>query len=224
MNRAFSPFVKSLFAALMAVSAVASATDAKKPAEAVVVKADAAKGAKLYAEGDAAKGLPACIGCHGVAGNSAISVNPKLAGQQEAYIYKQLVNFTTPERNQPVMTAFASMMSDADKKNVAAYLGTQTQEPGAAKNAQTVELGKKIYRGGIAEKAIPACASCHGANGAGIPVQYPRVSGQHQDYTAAQLTLFRSAGRKNSPQMITIAKRMSDEEINAVADYIAGLK
>jgi cytochrome c553 len=226
MNRAFSPFVKSLFVALMAVSAVASAADAKQPAhaEAVVAKADAAKGAKLYAEGDAAKGLPACIGCHGVAGNSAISVNPKLAGQQEAYIYKQLVNFTTPERNQPVMTAFASMMSDADKKNVAAYLGTQAQEPGAAKNAETVALGKKIYRGGIAEKSIPACASCHGANGAGIPVQYPRVAGQHQDYTAAQLTLFRSSGRKNSPQMITIAKRMSDEEINAVADYIAGLK
>lgn len=218
MNRAFSPFVKSLFAALMAVSAAASAS------EAVAVKADAAKGATLFAEGDAARGLPACVSCHGTAGNSTISVNPKLAGQQEAYLYKQLVNFTTPERSQPVMTGFAKMLTDAEKKNIAAYLSEQASAPGAAKNKDTIDLGKKIYRGGIAEKSVPACASCHGASGAGIPVQYPRIGGQHQDYTVAQLTQFRSAGRKNSPQMLTIAKRMSDEEISAVADYIAGLK
>ena len=217
MNRAFSPFVKSLFVALMAVSAVASAS------EAAPAKADAAKGAKLYNEGTTT-GVPACVGCHGPNGNSMIPVNPKLAGQQEAYIYKQLVNFTTPERMNPIMTAFSSMMSDADKKNVAAFLGTQKQEPGEAKNKDTIALGQKIYRGGIAEKSVPACASCHGVAGGGIPVQYPRVGGQHQDYAAAQLIAFRSAARKNSPQMTAITKRMSDEEINAVADYIAGLK
>jgi cytochrome c553 len=227
MNRAFSPFVKSLFVALMAASAFATASDAAKPAHAeapAVVKADAAKGAKLFAEGNPTTGLPACLGCHGVAGNSAISVNPKLAGQPEAYIYKQLVNFTTPERSNPVMTAFSSMMSDQDKKDVAAYLSTQKQEPGESKNKDTLALGKKIYRGGIAEKSVAACAGCHGPAGAGMPAQYPRIGGQHQDYAVAQLTAFRSAARKNSTQMTTIAKRMSDEEINAVADYIAGLK
>ncbi len=216
--------------ALLAVSATASAVEAPKPAAAaaaVAVKADAAKGATLYADGDAARGLPACVSCHGAAGNSTITVNPKLAGQHESYIYKQLVDFTTPERNQPVMTTYAKMLSDADKKNIAAYLGAQLSKPGAAKNKDTIDLGKKIYRGGIAAKQVAACASCHGATGNGIPVQYPRIAGQHQDYTVAQLTLFRSTkadARKNSAEMHTIAARMSDDEIAAVADYIAGLK
>lgn len=228
MNRAFSPFVHSMLLALLAVSATASAVEAPKPAAAAVaVKADAAKGATLYADGDAARGLPACVSCHGAAGNSTISINPKLAGQHESYIYKQLVDFTTPQRNQPVMTTYAKMLSDADKKNIAAYLGTQLSKPGAAKNKDTIDLGKKIYRGGIAAKQVAACASCHGATGNGIPVQYPRIAGQHQDYTVAQLTQFRSTkadARKNSVDMHTIATRLSDDEIAAVADYIAGLK
>jgi cytochrome c553 len=223
MNRAFSPFVKSLFVALLAVSSAASAVDAK-PAHAAVAKADPAKGATLYNDGDAARGLPACVSCHGAAGNSTITANPKLAGQHEAYIYKQLVNFTAPERNQAIMTTFSKMLTDEEKKNIAAYLSTQVSKPGAAKNKDTVELGKKIYRGGIAEKNVPACASCHGAAGAGLPVQYPRIGGQHQDYTAAQLTMFRTGARNNNAAMTTIAKRMSDDEIKAVADYIAGMK
>ena len=209
--------------AVLAVSASVSAVEAPKAA----VKADASKGATLYADGDAARGLPACVSCHGAAGNSTISVNPKLAGQHENYLYKQLVDFTTPQRNQPVMSTYAKMLSDADKKNVAAYLGAQLAKPGAAKNKDTIELGKKMYRGGIASKQVAACASCHGATGNGIPVQYPRIAGQHQDYTVAQLTLFRSTkadARKNSVDMHTIAARMSDDEIAAVADYIAGLK
>ena len=220
MNRAFSPFVKSLFVALLAVSAAASAVEAN-PA---VAKADPVKGAALYIDGDAARGLPACVSCHGAAGTSTISIYPKLAGQHEAYIHKQLVNFTTPDRNQAIMTTYAKMLTEPEKKNLAAYLGAQASKPGAAKNQDTVEIGKKIYRGGIAEKNVPACASCHGASGAGIPVQYPRIGGQHQDYTSAQLTMFRAGARKNSPQMTTIAKRMSDDEIKAVSDYVAGLK
>lgn len=221
MNRAFSPFVKSLFVALLAVSGAASASDAKPAA---AVKVDPAKGATLYADGDNARGLPACVSCHGAAGNSTIAANPKLAGQPEAYLYKQLVNFTTPARNQPVMTTYAKMLTDEEKKNISAYLATQTQKPGAAKNKDTVELGKKIYRGGIAEKNVPACASCHGPAGGGIPAQYPRLAGQHQDYTTAQLVIFRTDARKNSIEMSTIAKRMSDDEMKAVADYVAGLK
>ena len=199
------------------------AAEEKKPA-AAPVKADPAKGGTLFTDGDNARGLPACVSCHGANGNSTITVNPKLAGQHEAYIYKQLVNFTTAERNQPVMTTYAKMLTDEEKHNIAAYLAAQTPKPGAAKNKDTIDLGKKIYRGGIAETKVPACASCHGADGHGIPVQYPRIAGQHQDYTVAQLGLFKSGARNNSPQMTTIAKRMSDEEMKAVADYVAGLK
>jgi len=221
MNRVFSPFVKSLLIALLAVSASASAEE-KKPAAAP--KVDAAKGGALYTDGDNARGLPACVSCHGANGNSTIAVNPKLSAQHESYIYKQLVNFTTAERNQPVMTTYAKMLTDEEKHNVAAWLSAQAAKPGAAKNKDTIELGKKIYRGGIADKSVPACASCHGATGSGIPIQYPRLAGQHQDYTVAQLGLFKSGGRKNSAQMTTIAQRMSDEEMKAVADYVAGLK
>src|SRR5450830_2110806 len=233
MNRAFSPFVKSMLLALLAVSATATAVEETKPvhppaaAKAAVVKADAGKGSTLYSDGDAARGLPACVSCHGAAGNSTIVANPNLAGQHESYLYKQLVDFTTPERNQAVMSTYAKMLSDADKKNIAAYLAAQVAKPGTAKNKDTIDLGKKIYRGGIAGKQIAACASCHGATGNGIPVQYPRIAGQHQDYTIAQLTQFRSTkadARKNSAPMHTIASRMSDDEIAAVADYIAGLK
>jgi cbb3-type cytochrome c oxidase subunit III len=211
MNRAFLPFVKSLFVAMLAVSAVASAAEEKK-----VAKADPAKGEAIFSA--------TCIGCHGPAGNSMIPTNPKLSGQHEAYIYKQLNNFKTPDRPNPMMTAFAATLSDDDMKNIAAYLSAQTVQPGAAKDKDIVELGKKIYRGGIADKSVAACAGCHSPNGAGIPAQFPRLAGQHQDYTIAQLTGFRNGTRKNSPQMTAIAKRMSDDEIKAVADYVAGLK
>lgn len=228
MNRAFSSLVKSLLVATLAVSGFASASD--KPA--APAKADAAKGGTLYDSGDAARGLPACVSCHGAAGNSTIAANPKLSAQFEAYTYKQLVDFTTANRNNPVMTTYAKMLSDDEKKNVAAYLATQTPKQGAAKNKESVELGKKIYRGGIAATGVAACASCHGANGNGIPAQFPRLAGQHQDYTVSQLQAFKSAAsskapataRKNSVQMVTLASRMTEDEMKAVADYIAGLK
>ncbi|HJU70702.1 MAG TPA: c-type cytochrome [Paucimonas sp.] len=219
MNRAFLTVVKSLFVAMLAASSIGHAAEESK-----VAKADPAKGEALFSNGDAARGVMACVACHGAAGNSAIPQNPKLAAQHEAYIYKQLGDFKTPARNNPVMTAMAQPLTDADMKNIAAYLNAQTQQPGAAKNKDTIELGKKIYRGGIAEKNVPACAGCHSPNGAGIPAQFARIGGQYQEYTAAQLTGFRAGTRKNSPQMITIAKRLSDDEIQAVADYVAGLK
>ncbi len=218
MNRAF---LKSLLVATLAVSGFATASDNKPAAPA---KADAAKGASLYDSGDSARGLPACVSCHGAAGNSTIAANPKLAGQFEAYTHKQLVDFTTPGRVQPVMSTYAKMLSEEEKKNIAAYLATQAQKQGAAKNKDTVELGRKIYRGGIADRGVAACASCHGANGNGIPAQFPRLAGQHQDYTVAQLQAFKGGARANSVQMTTLAQRMSDAEMKAVADYVAGLK
>jgi cytochrome c553 len=225
MNRAFLPaataaIVKSLLVATLALCGTAGAADAPKAA----AKADPAKGATLYDAGDAARGLPACMSCHGAAGNSTIVANPKLAGQIEAYTHKQLVDFTTPQRNQPVMTTYAKMLTEDEKRHLAAYLSTQKQKPGAAKNKDTVELGRKIYRGGIADKGVAACASCHGANGGGIPNQYPRLAGQHQDYAFAQLQAFKNGTRNNSAQMTALSQRMSDAEMKAVTDYIAGLR
>lgn len=218
MNRVLSPFVKSLFIALLALSSTANAAEEKAP------KADPAKGETLYTSGDASRNILACVSCHGAAGNSTIVQNPKLAAQHAAYISKQLHDFKTPQRNDPVMSGIAKAMTEEDIRNVAAYLDAQASKPGAAKNKDIVESGKKIYRAGIPEKNVPACAACHGASGAGIPAQFARLAGQHQDYTVAQLNRFRDGTRKNSPQMLTIAKRMSDEEIKAVADYVAGLK
>ncbi len=219
MNRVYSPVVKSLFVALLAISSVAHAAEEKQ-----AVKADPAKGEALYTNGDAARGVAACVSCHGAAGNSTIVQNPKLAEQHETYLYKQLVEFKTPARNNPIMTPIAKALTDDEVKNLAAYLTMQAQKPGAAKNKETVELGRKIYLGGIADKNVPACAACHSPNGAGIPGQFARVGGQHQEYTAEQLVKFRSGERKNSVQMSAIAKRLSDDEIKAVADYIAGLR
>lgn len=222
MKRAFLPFLKSITIAMLAMSSIASVAYANEASTAV--KADAVKGEALFTNGDATRGVIACASCHGAAGNSTISVNPKLAGQHEAYIAKQLHDFKGPDRNNAVMTAFSSALNGDDVKNIAAYLATQKSKPGSAKNKDIVELGKQIYRGGIAEKNVPACAGCHSPNGAGIPVQFPRIAGQHQDYTIAQLTNFRSGVRKNSVQMVTISKRISDDEMKAVADYVAGLK
>jgi cytochrome c553 len=225
MNRVFLPaasaaIVKSLLVS-MALAGSAFAAEAAAPAAA---KPDPAKGGTLYANGDTARGLPACVSCHGAGGNSTIATNPKLSAQFDSYVHKQLVDFTTPARQHPIMTAYAKMLTDDEKKNIAAYLGTQKPAPGAARNKDTVELGRKIYRGGIAERGVAACASCHGATGSGIPVQYPRLAGQHQDYTFAQLQNFKSGARNNGVQMSTLAKRLSDDEMKAVADYIAGLK
>jgi cytochrome c553 len=227
MNRVFQPaacaaIVKSLLASFLIVGSALAADAAHAPPAAA--KADPAKGGSLYDTGDNARGLPACASCHGAGGNSTINTNPKLAGQIDNYLHKQLVDFTTPARNQPVMTTYAKMLSEDERKNIAAYLATQQPKQGAARNKDTLELGRKIYRGGIADRGVAACASCHGATGSGIPAQYPRVAGQHQDYTVAQLQAFKAGGRSNSPQMAALAKRLSDDEMKAVADYIAGLK
>jgi len=219
MNRAFLSVVKSLAMMAFAVASSAQAAEEKK-----VVAADPAKGEAIYVNGDAARGLSACIACHGAAGASVIGQNPKLGGQHEAYIYKQLVNFKGPDRKNAIMTSIATMLTDEEMKNISAYLDKQTAKPGAAKNKEIVELGKRIYRGGIAEKNVPACAACHGPTGAGMPAQFPRLSGQHQEYSTAQLVSFRNGTRKNSAQMTTISKRLSDDEMQAVSDYVAGLR
>ena len=209
-----------MFVAIFVCSSLASAAQAPVAA----AKPDPVKGEALFTNGDATRNIVACIACHGAAGNSTISQNPKLAGQHAAYLTKQLNNFTGPTRNNAIMTAMAKALSAEDMLNVSAYLSVQTPQPGAAKNKELMEAGKKIYRAGIAAINVPACAGCHSPTGAGIPAQYPRLAGQHQDYTIAQLTSFRNGTRSNSVQMTAISARMTDQEMKAVADYVAGLK
>lgn len=218
MMRAFLPLMKSLCVALLGVAAVVHAQDAG------TAKVDPARGEALYNNGDASRNVAACVACHGAAGSSTIAQNPKLAAQHAPYLYKQMMDFRTAQRANPIMSPIAKALSDADVRNIAAYLEAQKLKPASARNKDTVELGKKIYRGGIAEKNVPACAACHGASGAGIPAQFARLGGQHQEYTTQQLVKFRARERSNSDQMVTIARRMTDDEIQAVADYIAGLR
>src|SRR5450830_36612 len=222
MNRTFSPLLKLLFLAALTISCTVSAAEEKKSES--VVKPDPAKGEALYTNGDATRNIVACVSCHGAAGNSTITTNPRLAGQHVAYLVKQLTDFRSPNRNNPIMSPLAKALSDDDIKNLAAYLSAQAPKPGAAKDKDSLELGKRIWRGGIAAKNVPACAGCHSPNGAGMPAQYPRLAGQHQDYTVAELNNFHSGARSNSAPMTTIAERLSDKESKAVADYIAGLR
>lgn len=188
-----------------------------------VVKGDAAKGQEIAGK--------VCAACHGPDGNSPLAVNPSLAGQHPEYLYKQLSNFKPKggkpaERNNAVMLGMAAPLSDDDMKNVSAYYASQTPRPRAGRDPELVKAGELIYRGGIAAKSVAACASCHSPNGAGLPAQYPRLAGQHAEYTAAQLKAFRSGERKNDPNnmMRAVAAKLSDREIAAVSEYIAGLR
>jgi cytochrome c553 len=166
----------------------------------------------------------ACVGCHGANGNSGVASWPKLAAQHSAYTLKQLKNYKDGSRANPVMMGMVATLTQQDMLNLAAYLNKQQPTLGVAQNKDSIALGQKIYRGGIAEKGVPACAGCHSPNGAGIPAQYPRLSGQWADYSTSQLVAFREGTRKNSAQMTTIATKLSDAEMKAVSDYMAGLR
>ena len=165
-----------------------------------------------------------CAACHGADGNSTVAAQPKLAQQHPEYLVKQLEEFKSGKRNDPVMKGFASMLSDADMKNIAYWAASKPAKAGFAKDKDLVALGERIYRGGIQDRNIAACAGCHSPNGSRIPAQYPRLSGHHADYTVTQLVAFRDGKRGNSAQMAGVAAKMNDREIKAVADYIAGLR
>ncbi len=207
-----------LMAAAMAVSAASAqaAGEASAPKSAQPAKPDLVKGEASYAA--------VCAACHGADGNSTIAANPKLAQQHPEYLVKQLQEFKSGKRANPVMQGMAAMLSDDDMRNVAAWLASKPAKPGFAKDKDLVALGERIYRGGIADRSIAACAGCHSPNGAGIPAQYPRLSGQNAEYTVQQLTSFRDGKRGNSLPMAQVAAKMNDREIKAVADYIAGLR
>jgi cytochrome c553 len=200
-------------AAVLAVFSFSAAANTPAPVKA---KPDLAKGEASFGA--------VCAACHGADGNSAIPANPKLAQQHPEYLVKQLQEFKAGKRANAIMLGFASTLSDDDMRNIAYWLNSKASKPGFAKDKESVALGERIYRGGIADRQVPACAGCHSPNGAGIPSQFPRLAGQHADYAVAQLTAFRDGVRNNSLQMTQVAAKLNDREIKAVADYIAGLR
>ena len=200
-----------------------AASYASFAAEEAKIKPDLAK-AKAIAES-------VCIACHGADGNSALPTNPILAGQGAEYLLKQLTEFKAPEgklaiRNNPVMAGMTSTLSKEDMQGLAQYFSQQKQKPSSATNRKLVATGQNLWRKGDFERGIPACAGCHGPTGAGVPNQYPRLSGQYAEYTELQLKNFRSEERSNDSEKImrTIADKLSDKQIKALADYIAGLR
>lgn len=181
------------------------------------------------AAGDAEAGkdkAQVCFSCHGVNGNSANPVWPKLAGQNAGYIAKQLADFKAGDkRNDPLMMGQVMSLSPQDMADLGAFFAKQKPSPGSADPSE-VAIGEKIYRGGNQATGVSACIACHGPTGAGNPAaKYPMLSGQHAAYTEKALKDFRSGTRKNDPgkMMQNIAARMTDAEIKAVSSYMQGL-
>ena len=210
----FAPLLPRLLMLGLVACALAAPAAANEAAPAA--KADVAKGQ--------ATSTAVCVACHTNDGSRGSPANPILQGQHPEYLAKQLAEYKAGGRDNAIMKGMAATLSEADMKNVAAFYASKIAKPGFAKNKELVALGEKIYRGGIAERSIPACSGCHNPTGAGIPSQYPRLAGQHADYTEAQLTAFRSGVRNNNLQMTGVAAKLNDREIKAVSDYIAGLR
>jgi len=209
--KSISSFLITVLSASLMAGSVLAADPAPKAA-----KPDLAKGEALY--------TAACVACHAADGNSGTPVNPKLAQQHPEYLMKQLAEFKSGKRANAVMSGMVAALSPDDMRNISYWLTSKEAKPGFAKEKDTVAWGERIYRGGIPDRQIAACASCHSPNGAGMPSQYPRLSGQHAEYTASQLVQFREGVRKNNLQMTQVAAKMNDREIKAVSDYIAGLR
>ncbi|MDQ2779317.1 MAG: cytochrome c4 [Pseudomonadota bacterium] len=205
--------ILTLFTAAVAVPLAAAAAE---PPAAPAFKYDAAKAQQL---------ATSCGACHTQDGSRGVPTNPILLRQHPGYLVKQLTEFKAGVRKNAIMMGMAATLSPDDMKQVATFYGTgKAAKPGFAKDKDTVVLGEQIYRGGIFERAVPACAGCHSPTGAGIPVQYPRLAGQHAEYLQTQLMNFRSGARANNAQMMTIAGKLKDDEIKAVADYLEGLR
>jgi cytochrome c553 len=189
--------------------------------QAAVVKPDPKRGQEIAST--------ICAACHGADGNSVLPANPKLTGQDPVYLVKQLNDYAKPAdakdaRVNSIMAGMVASISVPDRQHVAAYFASQPHKPGEARQRDLLDLGQRIYRAGIPAKGVPACSGCHSPNGAGVPVEYPRLGGQHAEYVETQLKAFRDGTRRNSVPMMQIAPRMSDKEMAAVADYVSGLR
>ena len=196
----------------------------------VAANAQADKNPDL-AKGQALAGV--CAGCHGVDGVSPIPTQPSLAGMSWQYIAKQLRHFKSGQRDNAIMKGFATTLSQDDMKALGLYFASMKGRPIGTKDEKLAKTAEKLYRAGDANRGIPACAGCHTPSGAGMPALFPRVGGQHAEYTVAQLTAFRSGARGGASKedtnptgkmMMTIAGKLTDPEIKALAEYTAGLK
>jgi len=206
-------FVASLVAVLATTSAFATAP----------VAAPASKGDPKAAESIVNQ---VCAACHSVDGNSVAAANPKLAGLNAEYINKQLTEFKSGARKNAIMSGMVANLTPQDMLNLGAYFSAQQPKPGTSKDQALALQGQKIFRGGVMGAGVPACASCHGPQGKGIPVQFPRLAGQHSEYIYTQLNAFRVEARSNdaAKMMRTIAAKMTDADMKAVASYIQGLR
>ncbi|MCK5725983.1 MAG: cytochrome c4 [Thiotrichaceae bacterium] len=206
------PFLRlTLSAVILFSSSIAFAQE-----EATSTKADAAKGKDLS---------KTCVACHGADGNSTNPIWPKIAGQNASYIEKQLNDFKIDKRKDPLMKGIVAALSTQDMADLAAYFSAQGTKPGVADETK-VELGRAIYKGGNLQTKVSACSACHSPTGQGNPAaKYPSVSGQHVKYLVKQLQAFKSGERANDAPSIMrdIAEKMSDAEIDAVAEYMSGL-
>ena len=215
----FSAIAPAFAAAVLALTALVS----------TAASAQADKNPDL-AKGQALAGV--CAGCHGVDGVSPVPTQPNLAGMSWQYIAKQLKYFKTGQRDNAIMKGFATTLSDADMKSLGMYFSSMKGRPIGTKDEKLAKTAEKLYRAGDATRGLPACAGCHSPTGAGIPALYPRLGGQHAEYTVAQLTSFRAgvrgmASKEDSnptgKMMMAIAGKLTEAEIKALAEYTAGL-
>jgi cytochrome c553 len=207
--------VPALLASVASLACLVSASAFAQTASAGPAQPDLAKGQATAA---------VCGACHAFDGSRGSPANPIIQGQHAGYIVKQLQEFKVDKRQNPIMQGIAKSLSEDDMRNVAAFYASKQPKSGFARNKELAVAGQRAYKGGIVDRQIPACTGCHGPTGSGIPAQYPKLAGQHADYTKAQLVAFRSGARKNNPIMNAIAAKLNDREIEALADYLAGLR
>jgi cytochrome c553 len=208
--------------ATLALTAVAQLAHANEPAKASSA-VPAPTRAELLARGQQIAGA-VCVACHGLDGMSAVPANPNIAGMPAQYIAKQLEHFKNGTRKNAVMQGMSANLAPADMAALGEYYFSQQPKVNAvARDKDLAARGQKVYRAGIAEAKVPACAGCHGAAGAGIPAIYPRLAGQWPDYTYEQLQHYVSGARKH-PMMNSVAQRMKDSDLRAVAEYAAGMR
>lgn len=229
----------ALAAASVVAQEAATVTPAPETQAAPVATLEAANTPATAGDAEAGAGkAAACAACHGLDGNAADPQYPKLAGQHENYLARQLALFKSGERQNGIMLGFASMLSAQDMRDVGAYFASQKIVPGTADDSVVAagpdqgrkffQIGERLFRAGKPERGIPACQACHGPTGAGVPGPYPAIGGQHSAYTALQLTAFRGGmvwGKdKNANAVMSgVASNLTDEEIQGLATYIEGL-
>lgn len=203
---------------LVLMTSLLFASTAWASAPAMATKGDPAKAQAIVDK--------VCGACHGADGNSTSPTYPNLAGQHPEYLLKQLQEFKSGARRNAIMAPNVTTLNVDDMANLSAYFSAQQPKVRQAKDPALVSEGQRLYKGGNAGSGVPACASCHGPTGAGIPVQFPRLAGQYSKYVLGQLKNFRSGDRANDggKMMQIIARKMTDQEMKAVAEYVSGLR